>query len=223
MLKQVAILLTLVIVFVGCFLLIERQASPFFQSCISQGSGDESNQSSKEGDTGIGSVILVYMRCSGKFLDGHGGGITALFTIVLAASTILLWQVTNKAAEAAKAAAEHIPRVERAYMFWGPGKISIGENPKEGKFTVIEMNVTHFGETPGFFKMIGYKFSLDEPTGVPTYSECHFYEGSGNCSEARKDRHHGASQIQQYRVPLFLWFHGVPRHLRYHPYKPSVY
>jgi hypothetical protein len=167
MLKQVAILLTLVFVFVGCFLLIERQASPFFQSCISQGSGDESNQSSKEGDTGIGSVILVYMRCSGKFLDGHGGGITALFTIVLAASTILLWRVTNKAAEAAKAAAEHIPRVERAYMFWGPGKISIGENPKEGKFTVIEMNVTHFGETPGFFKRIGYKFSLDEPTGFP--------------------------------------------------------
>jgi hypothetical protein len=115
--RQVAVILTVLFVFVGGFLLVERTSSPFFQQCISEASGNKGEQATKEGDSRVGSVIVVYVRCSGRFIDGHGGGLTALFTIVLAFSTVLLWIVTNKAADAAKTAAEHIPSVERAYLF----------------------------------------------------------------------------------------------------------
>lgn len=44
-------------------------------------------------------------------------GWTALFTCLLFVSTALLWQVTKASAEAAKAAAEALPKVERGYVF----------------------------------------------------------------------------------------------------------
>jgi hypothetical protein len=105
--------------------------------------------------------------------------ITAGATLVLALVTFVLAISTHTAARAANTAAEHIPRAERAYMFFGPGNIAIGGNFKDGKFTVVRMNVTHFGQTPGFFKRIGYKFSLDEPSGdKPTYSDCYIWKGA---------------------------------------------
>jgi hypothetical protein len=60
-----------------------------------------------------------YVDCLGPFAHENHGAIVALFTIVLAVSTILLWLSTRDAAVAAKTAAEHIPIVERGYIIGG--------------------------------------------------------------------------------------------------------
>src|ERR1700730_4999800 len=111
MAKQTSILLAAAAVFLAAFLIVEKQASPFFQTCISQGIGNESTKTSDESLRRIGSVIITYAQGTGRFIDVHGAGITALFTIVLAASTILLWIVTNKGATAAQHSAQNLHHV----------------------------------------------------------------------------------------------------------------
>src|SRR3954453_9014624 len=63
--------------------------------------------------------------------------VLALFTGILGLSTVGLWIQTRKAADAPKTAAEHIPRVERAYMFGGPAE-----------------NGTWFDDPPGNVKIV---------------------------------------------------------------------
>jgi hypothetical protein len=96
MLKQAAIFLTALSVLIGIFLLVERTSSPFFQKCISEESSDEGKQSSKEGYGRIGSVIFVNVRCSGRFMDGHGVGLTAVASFIIAAFTATLWVATKQ-------------------------------------------------------------------------------------------------------------------------------
>jgi hypothetical protein len=166
MLKQAARLLAVVVVFFGCFLMIEMEASPFFQSCVSQNAGDESNQSSKKGNSSIGSVILVYARCSGRFLDGYGSGITGLFTIILAASTILLWIVTNKAASAAQAAAEHIPTVERAYVRLSNCEPGIMFSPRGCD---VRIEIKAIGSTPARVTNVVLNFRILPRDALPRH------------------------------------------------------
>src|ERR1700674_3333670 len=166
--KQIAVLLAAAVVFLAVFLLIEKEASPFFQNCISQGSGDESTKTGDKSNSSIGSVIVLYAQCSGRFTDGHGAGITALFTIILAVSTILLWVVTNKAAEAAKDAAEYIPVVEGAhvYVVIKEDEISnhlqmIGRPETDPDFTLrIRVALKNFGKTPAFVERFNARLSL---------------------------------------------------------------
>jgi hypothetical protein len=154
------------IVFVAVFLLIE-QTSPFFQSCVGQESSDASNHAGKESYSGVGSVVTVYIRCSGRFIDGHGAGITAFFTIILAVSTILLWGVTNKAAEAAKVAAEYIPTVEGAHVYVVIKKDEIfeqvqliGKGAVPPNFTPqIRVALKNFGKTPAFIESFNARLS----------------------------------------------------------------
>jgi hypothetical protein len=67
------------------------------------------------------------------------------FTGILSVSTIFLWWSTRQAAFAAKAAAEHIPRVERAYIRGGTGQ----QRPvDDGVQLFVTMN--NYGKTPAF-------------------------------------------------------------------------
>lgn len=157
MLKQTAIVVFALLVIVGVLLLVERTSSPFFQKCISEASTEKSEQAPKEGSGGVSPVIIAYAQCSGRFLDGHGAGITALFTIILAISTILLWVVTNKAAEAAKTAAEHIPIVEGAFAYVllvedlvRDQLNSIEKDQTAGGMPRIRIRLKNFGKTPAF-------------------------------------------------------------------------
>jgi hypothetical protein len=160
MLKQLAILFAAITVFAAAFLLVERSSSPFFQSCISEGGGDKGEETAKESHHRISSVVIRYVRCTGRFVDGHGVGITAIFTIVLSASTILLWIVTNKAAEAAKAAAEHIPVVEGAFVYvlkveedlFGDRLNWIEKDQFEGGMPRVQIRLKNFGKTPAFIE-----------------------------------------------------------------------
>jgi hypothetical protein len=88
--------LLVLFVFVAAFLTVEKTSSPFFQSCISEEGGNKGGQDTKEGYAGIGPVIAVYVRCTGRFVEGHGVGITAIATIIIAAFTATLWGATRQ-------------------------------------------------------------------------------------------------------------------------------
>ena len=90
-------------------------SSQLFQSCVSEGKHNAGDETLQNKVSVFVSEFWVYRRCLGIYVIERNAGITALFTVVLAVSTILLWIVTNKAAKAAQAAAEHIPIVEGAF------------------------------------------------------------------------------------------------------------
>jgi hypothetical protein len=86
MLKNIATFFVLLLVFLATFLTAEKELSPLFQSCISQ-------QGERIGN-GLGADITRYARCTGRFVDAHGVGITALASLVIAAFTGTLWIAT---------------------------------------------------------------------------------------------------------------------------------
>jgi hypothetical protein len=97
---------------------------------------------------------------------GDPNWMTAIFTGVLSVSTILLWRSTRDAAIAARSAAEHIPKVERAYLFGGPTNI-IGSVP--ARRTTFDFTIDNAGKTPGILKEVWLVISVDRPTGEPNY------------------------------------------------------
>jgi hypothetical protein len=89
-----------------------------------------------------------------------GDWIVALFTGVLGVFTILLAFATITAANAAKAAAELVPDLERAYVFVELEQIQFGGYSKGGagggEFlqTFARIRVTNYGKTPAILKEI---------------------------------------------------------------------
>jgi hypothetical protein len=101
----------------------------------------------------------------------------AAFTGVLAVSTIFLWRSTRDAAIAARTAAEHIPRVERAYIFIGPGEIGVRRKDEgrlvETTFAFIQLN--QYGPTPGFVEKVSWGFTTKLPQ-EPDYSNAQTWD-----------------------------------------------
>lgn len=82
--------------------------------------------------------------------------------------------VTNKAANAAKLAAEHIPTVARAYFFGGLTDITIDAGRTK---TTLKITVDNPGRTPGVLRSVYGQFSLSPPKGdIPTYEHGARYE-----------------------------------------------
>lgn len=75
-------------------------------------------------------------------------GFIALITAILAIFNILLWRATRKAAEAARASAEALPTIERAYLFVEP-ELTHDQGalfPDEGLKMIIK--IYNGGKTP---------------------------------------------------------------------------
>lgn len=88
----------------------------------------------------------------------------AAFTGILAVSTIFLWWATRNAAKAAKAATEHIPRVERAYIVGG-GPWQVSNAPQDIAF----VSIGNYGKTGAILKCVEFGFCKEEdfpPDGV---------------------------------------------------------
>jgi hypothetical protein len=68
---------------------------------------------------------------------------TAVFTGVLAISTIALWWSTHKLWRVTRIAAEHIPNVERAY-------VSGGTPWTDDSLTELRLTINNYGKTPAF-------------------------------------------------------------------------
>jgi hypothetical protein len=115
--------------------------------------------------------------------------IIAVFTIVLAVKTSGVFKETAglrsaadqqaldmkesvkvaiAAANAAKEAADHIPMVERAYLFGGPTQI---EAFADSNLTKFKLSVDNAGKTPGIISEVCVSYSLKEPTGEPSYTD----------------------------------------------------
>jgi hypothetical protein len=103
-----------------------------------------------------------------NFLFGTAERAIAVFTGLLALFSVLLWIYTKRAANAARRAAEHIPAVERAYLFATPAYIGANQDRTE---TMIEITVDNPGRTPGILTSIYGQFSQKPPKGdVPHYN-----------------------------------------------------
>jgi hypothetical protein len=74
----------------------------------------------------------------------------ALFTAILAVGTLALWSSTRKLWNVTRVAAEHIPRVERAYIYGGANY----RLTEQGQPISLVVKVNNFGKTPAFIGTI---------------------------------------------------------------------
>ena len=114
MLKQAAYFLISIVVLLALFVAIERTSSPFFQSCITDQQETKSDTASKENPSSDGTILTRYVNCSGRFIEGHGVGITALATVIIAAFTCTLWIATSQQAQLTR---EAFIADKRAFVF----------------------------------------------------------------------------------------------------------
>ena len=120
---------------------------------------------------GIFSLVLCETRNNAEV-------ITAVSTLLLAIATLFLALSTHNSARAAKAAADHIPRVERGYVVGG-GPSDIGNG-------VARIDIVNYGKTAAILTKVEWGFcdEKDFPTDAPV-------------SELLKD---GRLKIDHYRI-----------------------
>jgi len=107
-------------------------------------------------------VAWLKAKAAWNFLFGTAERAIAVFTGLLALFSVLLWIYTKRAANAAHRAAEHIPAVERAYLFATPAFIGANNDKTE---TTVEITVDNPGRTPGILTSIYGQFSNKPPKG----------------------------------------------------------
>jgi hypothetical protein len=128
-------------------------------------------------------VLLAMLLKVGQVLS-HAETWTALATIAIAVFTYTLKRSTDKlwaagerqiavakeAADAAKTSADHIPRVERAYMFCGPTAAPHGVKVSAVGIPTVQLEVINYGTTPGILKNLYGEWSLLKATSdIPVY------------------------------------------------------
>jgi uncharacterized membrane protein YkvI len=75
--------------------------SSTFQSCLKKEQYNSANQHLQGGPA---EIVLIYRHCVGGFVHDNAEGIIAIFTIILALSTIFLWAVTRDLAKSSERA-----------------------------------------------------------------------------------------------------------------------
>jgi hypothetical protein len=80
--------------------------------------------------------------------------VTGVGTIVLAVSTILLWLMTRKAASAAKASADALTAIERAYVFVEVAFAGFVSDDGSGDEIHAHVKIWNYGKTPSVVSMI---------------------------------------------------------------------
>ncbi|MDE2232527.1 MAG: hypothetical protein KGJ90_00145 [Patescibacteria group bacterium] len=126
-----------------------------------QGTSADTNQSKRPPNDNPSVFLAVGAWANARHdaIEAISAIVSAFFAFVLTGSTIGLWIVTGRAANAAKAAADDLPRVERAYLFTGV-MIRVGPG-RTGDVNLLVLNV---GKTPGFLESMYGEFSEIEPT-----------------------------------------------------------
>jgi hypothetical protein len=145
-----------------------------FQNCVYE--YEKANPNAKyfeEGTPFFIRLIPIYRHCVGDYVSSKHDVITAVFTIViavfttvLAIFTISLARSTRIAADAAKAAAEHIPTVEGAFIhvllsgdLIGSRLDSVEKEQFFQGFPEIRISLKNFGKTPGFIELFNVRLS----------------------------------------------------------------
>ncbi|HEX2447078.1 MAG TPA: hypothetical protein VHK26_02690 [Methyloceanibacter sp.] len=113
------------------------------------------------GTSGVGG----YACRAGSFFFGSVERTIVSFMALLALLTLLLWFNTRRAVTAAKIAAEHIPAVERAYVFGGPTDLFLLHDQAS-----VRLAMQNYGKTPAVVKEWLVEFVAQEPKGKsPSY------------------------------------------------------
>lgn len=169
MLRQSAFFLVSMIVLLTSFVASERAFSPSFQVCISTDKNADKSSTSKKEPSSFGVTVTQYVRCTGRFIDSHGVGITALASIIIAAFTGTLWVATSRqatltkiAAEAAKQSADALPAIERCYVFLRVTNSNIQLKPIDTPATWspnisslwVRFTFINYGRTPAIIQEI---------------------------------------------------------------------
>ena len=112
--------------------------------------------------------IWAYVADIWAYVVGAPESATAVFTGVLAVSTIALWWSTRKLWRVTRIAAEHIPHVERAY-------VSGGATGVENSLEHFAVTIDNYGKTPAFIGTIWAKIvPEDELPDTPVYDPPEF-------------------------------------------------
>jgi hypothetical protein len=124
---------------------------------------------------GLAALILLF--CHGNYPEKPPQALerfldpTALFTLGLLIVNVFLAQSTREAALAAKAAADQIPVLERAYIFAAPANIKVDQARTK---TTLQIAVDNPGRTPGILTAIYGQYSPQAPLGEePVYEGGH--------------------------------------------------
>ncbi len=174
MLKGALIAVLLLLGAVLCVLAVAESSA--YHQCVSKTEQQQSSQPKNERPSNIFMVRIVF-RCLGDFVDKNHDAITAIstvviaiFTVILGTFTVSLSKSTRIAAVAAKESADHIHRVERAYIF-GDVFIEFGQDLSVLSRAPDNMVicVSNYGKTPGEVTRIAIEY-CDKIPNIPDYS-----------------------------------------------------
>jgi hypothetical protein len=116
---------------------------------------------------GLGGAVSFYTCQARAMAFGSVERAIVTFTALLALSTLLLWVYTRRVANAAKIAAEHLPAVERAYVFGGPTDLFLLHDQAS-----VRLAMQNYGKTPAVIREWSVEFVAQEPRGgKPAYDK----------------------------------------------------
>jgi hypothetical protein len=124
----------------------------------------EPTQCSAAGPSGM----LGYYLCEARVATfGTVERAILTLTILLALAMLALWFYTRRVANAARIAAEHVPAVERAYVFGGPTDLFLLHDQAS-----VRLAMQNYGKTPAVIREWLVEFVAQEPRGrKPAYDE----------------------------------------------------
>jgi hypothetical protein len=101
-------------VILSLFVFTENEVAPHFQTCVSQDTADQGNETAENKAPFIVGVIKAQAICSLGLVDRHNGFFAALAGIAVAAFTFTLWVATDQLAKSGQKVFE---ATERAFVF----------------------------------------------------------------------------------------------------------
>ena len=134
-------------------------SSPHLQNCIQKEQAKSANQHFQSDVT---QILVSYRACIGGFVHDNAEGIIAVFTIILAISTIFLWSATRDLV----IGTENVARNQlRAYVFIDGGSMDLTDGKtmkystelptiQEGVFIRAHLVFKNFGQTPAYEFMV---------------------------------------------------------------------
>lgn len=210
-----------------CAALVIVQSSEAFQDCIENAQYKAVQASHPKQLSDVPVTFIMRERCWGDYVHRQSDVIIALFTIILAGSTIALWAVTRIVAIAAQKSADAAIAAERARFYVVEGEnnfmdfvstviewIDASGGKMPGKvIPFIKINFKNFGKSPGIIQEIccDLKFSIDPFDPICTLRDVKEYMiAAGNSTQEILCT--GELSIEEIKLlhqgTGHLWIHG---------------
>jgi hypothetical protein len=192
--------------FIGILIWISL-TSPELNQCVSTQYKNYSGNTLQENLSSLYVLLLGSRNCIGEFIHTNGEAVIALFTIILAIATILLWVVTQGILTDSRHTTE---KQLRAYLFI---EECFFETITQNGFT-IALNIKNFGQTPAYrIRVAGQARPFPDPkTRIFTINEPSEYHvtlgpsaGYSHTIEVTKVHAAGISAIRAGVDQVYVW------------------